>query len=166
MPPGYVAHYTTPLSADQLTASFSAFESAGLFLENPSTRAASLLDEYGDQIRTDRAGLERAVTGVAVGEHVTFQFWFPFSDSTDVVCTYMRITDWLTVRQYWLDGLSSDEKERVITLVCSQLAVPTPRTIALVIDRQGAAGDTDFDAIVQEKGERDRRSPADLFLMS
>jgi hypothetical protein len=162
MSDGFVAHYSAPLSADDLAGSFAAFEAAGLTLENSLTRAATMLDAEGDQVRTDRIGLASAVADAVIGEQVTFQLWI--SDSVDVICSYRALTNQLAVRRYLLDGLLPDEAELAIAAVGSQLGLVSPKTVAFVVDRRGVSAETDLDALVREGAESHEELLVDVFL--
>ena len=163
MSDGFVAHYTSPMTSDEIVESLNAFAAAGVVPENQSTGVVTILDDEGDQVTTDRNSLARTLATLQSGQRVTYQLWL--SDSVDVICSYRRFGEDLAVRRYSLDGLRRDEAEAVIAAIASQLGRRTPETVAFAVDRRGGAAEIDLDAIVRERAHDDWPFPGDVVLI-
>jgi hypothetical protein len=162
MSDGFVVHYTTPLSGAEIAASLESYDAAGLTVENGLTHVVSLLDGEGDQVNVDRKALIRVLFATAIGERTTFQLWL--SESVDVVCSYERLAEDLAAHRYSLDGLLANEIEMTVAAVTAQIGRPSPKTVALAVDREGVAAEVDLDAIVRERGTQPPAFPGDVFL--
>jgi len=145
-----------------MTTSLEALEVAGLGLENELTGAVTMLDEIGDQVRTDRESLARRLADVEIGQHVSFQFWL--NDLTDAICFYKRIGEGVVLWRYVLDGMYPNEIEATISAVASQVGRLTPRTLAFAVDRRSLTIELDVDAMALERAGQYPDFPGDVFL--
>jgi len=120
------------------------FSSRGISLANPANGRITALSEDGDQIDITLDGLEAAIT---THDPLTFQFWMP--GHADVCCRFRYLSDDRLVEQYWLEGLSGEERARILTALTERFKSKAGQEddLFLVADSEGYTFELDWDSL-------------------
>lgn len=123
------------------------FASRGITLKNPANGRVTALSEDGDQVDIT---LEILETAVAKHEPLTFQFWMP--GHADVCCRFRYLGESRLVEEYWLDGLSSEEMDRVLSTLSERFNSKATEedNLFFVVDREGYTFELDWDKLSSE----------------
>src|ERR1051326_7779177 len=100
----YFAERAVDFSLSELAASI---RTVGVQLRNSYTGLLTALNDEGDQVAVTEMELDQSLHS---SDSVTFQFWF--SEDTDIICSFRRISSDTIVHAYGLDGLDASETER------------------------------------------------------
>jgi hypothetical protein len=151
---GGIAWYTSPLDASDITKLAGALAADGISLRNPSTQHVTLLSREhgheGEQVVVEPGALSDMLAGLR--EPITFQLWL--DDSTDVLVNFRRLDEWI-VQQYSFDGLTRDERERVVGCVARCSAAEWVVTFGLVVDRVTKwPDDFDYDRTIRSAAQQ------------
>ncbi len=149
----YFAERSPGFSLSELAASL---RTIGVQLRNSNTGLLTALNDEGDQVAVTETELDQSLHG---SNPVTFQLWF--SDDTDIICSFRRISDDIVVHAYGLDGLDMSERERTVEWSINRFKQKANESnaVLLVVDRYGISWDYDWDAVVRGEVEAPERLP-------
>ena len=146
---GYVIAFFETVRRSGVEAVLSHLERNGFPLTNPLTNRITRLSPEGDQIETPREDLVQLVASQPPGSELSFQLWV--TESVDVVCRTGRVRSGGTRFRYSLDGLATDESERLIGAITQHVTASPPELCALVVDRRGLGEEIDWDEEVSHR---------------
>ena len=120
------------------------FSSQGISLANPANGQITALSEDGDQIAVTLDVLEAAINA---HDPLTFQFWLP--GHADVCSRFRYLSDDRLVEQYWLDGLSGEERKQILTALTKRFESKAAQEdyLFLVADSEGYTFELDWDSL-------------------
>ncbi|MFD5975183.1 MULTISPECIES: hypothetical protein [Streptomyces] len=148
MADGFIQWYREDVTTAVFAEQAEIFSEFGLKLIHPNRNAAVVLDIEGDDVLMSQEEL-----GVLIGQRIaslTFNWWL--TADTNVIDTYEAVPVGRETQTLWLDGLYSDEVQRVESAVmaaATRLPVPTR---AVIVDRRGISDPDAWDSVALHDG--------------
>ncbi|WP_112491673.1 hypothetical protein [Streptomyces bacillaris] len=148
MADGFIQWYREDVTTAVFAEQAEIFSEFGLKLIHPNRNAAVVLDIEGDDVLMGQEEL-----GVLIGQRIaslTFNWWL--TADTNVIDTYEAVPVGRETQTLWLDGLYSDEVQRVESAVmaaATRLPVPTR---AVIVDRRGISDPDAWDSVALHDG--------------
>ncbi|WP_433552928.1 hypothetical protein ACQP08_05875 [Micromonospora zamorensis] len=118
------------------------FELSGILLTHPTKGAAVMLDVDGNDIEMSPERVAENV-GLRIGASMTVEWWL--SPDIDLTCTYEFHPLGREVQTFYLDGLTTEEKGTVSSVVGRLFSSNAESSIALVVDYRGLTVEFDWD---------------------
>jgi hypothetical protein len=150
MSDGFFFLYRSDWRPDTAAAFLRTVDSGGLMLTNPATRRVSWItngpDTWGEQVFVTEPVLVERLTLPAGTDEVNFQLWL--DGDNDVFTRVRRVDSDLVALEFSLDGLTSDEQDRVVAGLQQTLESHRAGTVGFVVDRSGASEDVDWDDVM------------------
>lgn len=148
MADGFIQWYREDVTTAVFAEQAEIFSEFGLKLIHPNRNAAVVLDIEGDDVLMSQEEL-----GVLIGQRIaslTFNWWL--TADTNVIDTYEAVPVGRETQTLWLDGLYSDEVQRVESAVMAAATrLPVP-TWAVIVDRRGISDPDAWDSVALHDG--------------
>ncbi len=143
---GHILWYRKPMDESAVANQIEHFRQGGIVLENMNSHRITMIDPEGDQVPTTRAAL---VTELAGHRSVSFQLWI--NRWTDVYCRFRHLSASVLVQEYSLNGLTVDERERVLSILWETFRMHLTDSEALIVDLYDRTEMVDWDSLVENR---------------